>query len=123
MRKSFILLAIGIVAMLCGCGKERKVYSKGDPDADLQQCIKYSEKKQFEEAIECLEVFKSRFPGSEHGQTAELRIGDAYFRKKDYLLAADSYVTFTKLHPNHPQADYAYYRLGVVRVELRERHI
>ena len=40
-------------------------------------------------------------------------IGDAYFDQKEYLLAAESYAAFIKLHPLHPKLDYAYYRRGI----------
>jgi outer membrane protein assembly factor BamD len=40
-------------------------------------------------------------------------IGDAYFDKKDYLLAAESYAAFIKLHPFSHRLDYAFYRRGV----------
>lgn len=114
MRNIIILTSfIALLFAVAGCNKERVKIGQGDPEAEMQKCVKLSEKKKFEEAIECLEVYKSRYPNSEHGQGAELRIGDAYFRKKEYLLAADSYQTFIKLHPGHPQVDYAFYRLGL----------
>ncbi len=58
-------------------------------------------------------MFKARYPDSREGVEAELMIGDAYFEKKDYLLAAESYAAFIKLHPLHPKVDYAFYRRGL----------
>ncbi len=57
-------------------------------------------------------MFKARYPQSREGMEAELMIGDAYFDKKDYLLAAESYAAFIKLHPLSPRLDYAFYRRG-----------
>ncbi len=79
----------------------------------MQKCLRLSGKKHFAEAVECLEIFKSRFPQSNYALEAELKIGDNYFKKKDWLLAAESYALFTRLHPNSDKLDYAYYRAGL----------
>jgi len=84
-----------------------------NPELEIQKCMKLSEKKKFEEAIDCLEMFKTRFPKSQWGIEAELLIGDNYFRRQEYLLAADSYQSFIKLHPMYPKVDYAYYKTGL----------
>jgi outer membrane protein assembly factor BamD len=72
-----------------------------------------SEKKKFAEAVECLEIFKSRFPESTYALDAELNIADNYYNKKDWLLAAESYKLYARLHPNSDKLDYAWYRAGL----------
>ncbi len=95
------------------CAKKPVEVGRENPELEIQKCMKYSEKKQFEEAVECLEIFKSHFPKSQWGIEAEMMIGDNYFRKGEYILAAESYLSFLKLHPMHPKADYAYYKVGL----------
>lgn len=108
------LLALSMLCVfLAACAKQQTVVGRENPGQEIQKCIKLSEKKRFKEAIECMEVFKSHFPTSEWGVEAELYIGDNYFREKEYLLAADSYQSFIKLHPTHPKVDYAYYKTGL----------
>lgn len=117
LKKYKILSAIMLFALLLpimiSCAKKPILIGNENPEKEIKQCIKYMEKKHFEDAIECLEIFKSHFPKSQWGIEAELMIGDNYFRKKDYLLAADSYQAFVKLHPTHPKVDYAYYKTGL----------
>jgi outer membrane protein assembly factor BamD len=103
-------MILGIV--LGACAHSGPPVATGGPEGQLDDCLKLSEKKKFEAAIECLGALKARYPKSTQGQEAELRIADNYYRKKDYLLAAESYRTFIKLHPLHERVDYAYYRLG-----------
>jgi len=110
---SGVVLFIIFLAALISCAKKPIIIGNENPEKEIKQCIKYMEKKHFEEAIECLEIFKSHFPKSQWGIEAELMIGDNYFRKKDYLLAADSYQAFIKLNPTHPKVDYAYYKTGL----------
>lgn len=113
MRHYFIpfLLIVTALATTSCAHKGPKVTSGGAED-QLQKCLKLSDKKHFEEAIECLGELRTRYPKTSEGQEAEIRIGDNYYRKKDYLLAAESYRSFIKLHPLHERVDYAYFRLG-----------
>lgn len=111
--RSFALFALP--ALLFACGGKAPVKAKTSEDSEFNRCLRLSSKKHYDEAVDCLEVFKSRYPGSARAMEAELRVGDSYFRKKDYVLAAESYEQFIRLHPSHPQVDYAYYRLGLSR--------
>ncbi len=95
------------------CAKDKLNIGHENPELEIQKCIELSNKKNYEKAVECLEIFKSRFPGTPAGQEAELRIADNYFNKKDYLIAADTYQTFIRFHPSHPRLDYAQYRTGI----------
>lgn len=106
----FILMPMMLIS---GCAKHDIVIGNQGPDVEIKKCIHLSQKKDYEDAIQCLEMFKARYPQSHQGIEAELMIGDTYFDQKEYLLAAESYAAFIKLHPLHPKIDYAYYRRGV----------
>lgn len=77
------------------------------------ECDGLSLKNDYEEAIKCYELLKSRFPGTPEAVESEIHIGDNYFRQKEYLVAAESYAGFIKIHPTHPRLDYVYYRTGL----------
>jgi outer membrane protein assembly factor BamD len=111
-QKTYFILIPALLLVISACGHSSKALTGNGPEDQLESCLKLSEKKHFEEAIECLGALKARYPKSQQGQEAELRIADNYFRKKDFLLAAESYKTFIKLHPLNERVDYAYYRLG-----------
>lgn len=102
-----------IVSATGACAKKDIVIGNAGPDVEIKKCIRLSQSKDYEDAIQCLEMFKARYPQSREGLEAELMIGDAYFDKKDYLLAKESYTAFIKLHPFSPRLDYAYYRSGL----------
>ncbi|MBI4212177.1 MAG: outer membrane protein assembly factor BamD [Deltaproteobacteria bacterium] len=107
--KYFVLIMIFIFT---ACAKESALH-RGTPEAELDRCVELSKKTKYEETVECLEIVKSHYPNSSTAQQAELRIGDIYFQEKEFLLAAESYVSFIQLYPRSPQIDYAYYRAGV----------
>ncbi|MBI2091653.1 MAG: outer membrane protein assembly factor BamD [Deltaproteobacteria bacterium] len=108
-----IFVSMAILLYGVSCAKKPIEIGRENPELEIKKCIKYSDKKHFDEAIECLEIFKSRFPKSQWGIEAELMIGDNYFRQKEYLLAADSYQSFIKLHPIHQKTAYAYFKTGL----------
>lgn len=113
MRWWFPILLLSAALLLGGCAKEKLKIGREDPEAEIQKCIALSKKKHYEEAVDCLEIFKSRFPGTAQGQEAGLKIADTYFAQHQYLLAADSYLAFVDLNPLHPKTDYALYRAAL----------
>lgn len=113
-KSLFAFFALGMLIMItAGCGKETVSIGKGDPTGEIKQCLALSSKGKHEDAIQCFEMFKARYPQTAEGQEAELLIGDANFAKKDYLVAAEAYAAFLRLYPSHPKADYANYKIGV----------
>jgi outer membrane protein assembly factor BamD len=67
----------------------------------------------YEDAIAQWKKVKETYQSQELTTKAELDIADAYFLNKDYIEAAAGYDDFRKLHPKHPQADFALYRQGM----------
>lgn len=108
-----VLSSLLIIFFFASCAKQTPSIGKGDPTNEFEECLRLSTKGRFEDAIQCMEMFKARYPQTAEGQEAELKIGDAQFQKKEYLLAAESYLAFLRLYPTHSKADYAHYRAGV----------
>lgn len=117
MKNNFkIYSLIGIFLLIIpsfGCSKKPFLSKAKSGDEAYQECKKYSDDGDHEKAIQCFELLKTRFSGSQAAYDADLDIGDSYFRKKDYLLAAETYLGFTKLHPTHEKVAYAYFRTGL----------
>lgn len=67
----------------------------------------------YEDAIAQWKKVKESYQSPELTTRAELGIADSYFLNKDYIESAAAYEDFRKLHPNHPQADFALYRQGM----------
>lgn len=115
MRIRPLLLLLLVLPLGVGACQKKSFKLTGDETDEqaINKCVALSEKKKYEQAVECLEIFKSRFPESTYALDAELNIADAYFRKKDWVLAAETYSLFARLHPTSPKLDYAYYRSGL----------
>lgn len=95
------------------CAKEPYLASSKSAEDAYRECHALTESKDYDEAVQCFELLKSRYGGTNAAFDADLEIGDNYFRKKEYLLAAETYLSFAKLHPTHEKIAYAYYRIGL----------
>ena len=109
-------LIIGsVLCSLLGTGcAEKEPFNASLPPQDLYaQCETLQNKKKHDNAVNCFETLKSRYPGTAEAALANLKIGDVHFQKKEYLVAAETYRSFIKLYPAHSRLDYAYYRAGL----------
>ena len=67
----------------------------------------------FTKASEDLEALESHYPVGAYTEQAQLELIYANFRHVDYAGASAAADRFIRLHPNHPQLDYAYYMRGL----------
>ncbi|MBV5339730.1 MAG: outer membrane protein assembly factor BamD [Deltaproteobacteria bacterium] len=105
---TFLILAS---ALFQGCATVQQ------PNKPADQLYKEGEqffqKGKYEDAIASWKKVKETYQSSELSTKAELNIANAYFLNKDYIEAAAAYEDFRKLHPKHPQTDFALYRQGM----------
>ncbi|MCB1215039.1 MAG: outer membrane protein assembly factor BamD [Deltaproteobacteria bacterium] len=114
MFRSILVILVLLLAFGSACSKKQvKLYPEDTDQEALDKCLYLSQKKRFEESVECLELVKSRYASSPVASEAELKIADNYYRNKEWLLAAETYKIFVQLHPSSPKLDYAYYRAGL----------
>jgi len=67
----------------------------------------------YENAIKNYEKLEARFPYGRFAQQAQIEITYAYFKQNDVEATVASAERFVKLHPNHPNVDYAHYLKGL----------
>lgn len=58
------------------------------------------------------EYTSAKFPYSNYASLAELAMGDLNFEQEKFVEAIDRYRNFIKMHPNHPKAGYAAFRVA-----------
>ena len=119
-----VSLALILTALLNGCaifgeptefddtknwGVER-IYEEGE--AKLLD-------KDYEKAIKYFKVIESRYPHGKYAAQAQLEIAYASYKHDDAAAAVVAADRFIKLHPNHPNVDYAYYLKGLTSFNQR----
>jgi len=115
-----IILLVLPAFMLAGCGEfgEKPDITRTWPVQRL-----YSEAKaamdsgDYETAIDYYEKLESRFPFGRYAQQAQIDVAFAYWKDEEYASAIAAADRFIKLHPRHPNVDYAYYLKGMVNFE------
>ncbi len=111
-----MLAIIALNLGLSGCGLLPEV---ADETAGWSAQRLYSEAKDnlndgdYERAIKLYETLEARYPYGRYAQQAQLEIAYAYYKDQEPISAIAACDRFIKLHPNHPNVDYAYYLKGL----------
>jgi len=67
----------------------------------------------YEVAIKNLQLLEARYPFGPYAEQAQLELIYAYYQNYDSAEAVSAADRFIRLHPQHPNADYAYYMKGL----------
>jgi len=70
--------------------------------------------REWSKAVKYFEKLESRYPYGRFAQQAQLEIAYCYFKDNERASAVAAAERFIKLHPNHPNVDYAYYIKGLI---------
>lgn len=108
-----------LVGALAGCGLWQDFFptvEKG-PEQLMQDGLRDLDKGRYTDASEAFQKIKDRYPYSRFAVEAELRLGDALYKRQLYEEAYEAYDEFEKLHPRHPQIPYVMFRKGMCHFE------
>lgn len=110
MRKSLSLLII-FSLLFISCAKKitKPVNNPGNLYVEGVELMK---KKKYEAAIADFAKVRENFPFDPIAVVAQVKQGDAYFEKKDYQPAANTYEDFVNSYPDDENAAYALGRLA-----------
>ena len=67
----------------------------------------------YEKAVKLYEKLEGRYPYGAYAEQAQLEVAYAYYRDNELVSAVAACERFIKLHPQHPNVDYAYYLKGL----------
>ena len=116
MRSLAPLLAMLVALFAAGCGM---LPDQIDETAGWSANKLYSEANDamqdgaYDKAIKLFEKLESRYPYGRFAQQAQLEVAYAYYKQEEAASAIAACDRFIRLHPNHPNVDYAYYLKGL----------
>lgn len=116
-HKYNIIQLLLVVVLSTGCGFFGE---KEDKTRNWTAQRLYNEAKtqmgngNFDTAIDYYEKLESRYPFGVYSQQAQLDVAYAYYKYDEPASAIAAADRFIKLHPLHPNVDYAYYLKGLV---------
>ncbi|MCK9228106.1 MAG: lipopolysaccharide transport periplasmic protein LptA [Syntrophorhabdaceae bacterium] len=109
MRK-FVLFFI-ICLLLVSCSS--KAPKKTENPVDLYVAgVDLMKKKKYDDSIKKFTAIREQYPFDPMALVATVKLGDAYFLKKDYVLAAGTYEDYFKAHPDEENIPYVLFKLG-----------
>lgn len=114
--RSLAVLAV-LLSLLSGCGL---LPDKIDETAKWSANKLYSEAHDamtegaYDKAIKYFEKLEARYPYGRHAQQAQIEVAYAHYKLNEPAAALAACDRFIRLHPNHPNVDYAYYLKGLV---------
>jgi outer membrane protein assembly factor BamD len=68
----------------------------------------------YDKAVKYYEKLEARYPYGRYAQQAQLEVAYAYYKQYEPASSISACERFIRLHPNHPNIDYAYYLKGLV---------
>jgi outer membrane protein assembly factor BamD len=115
-------VAFVLALLTSGCGWLQNLQGGADADETAGWSAQrlYTEAKNamnegsWATAVKYFERLEARYPFGRYAQQAQLEIAYAYHRDNEPASAVAACDRFIKLHPNHPNVDYAYYLKGIV---------
>ncbi|MFC2990421.1 MULTISPECIES: outer membrane protein assembly factor BamD [Halomonas] len=106
-------------SLLVGCASNGATQEEDDEFAGVAERELYEEargsleRRNFTAAITRLEALDTRYPFGNHAEQAQLELIYAYHESGDWEASRAAASRFIRLHPSHPQADYALYLRGL----------
>lgn len=109
MKRSLAALALILVA---GCATNFDETKNWGPERIYSTAREELESKNYQKAVGYYEKLESRYPYGRYAQMAQIESAYAYWKDNENAQALAACDRFIKMHPDHPNVDYAYYLKG-----------
>jgi outer membrane protein assembly factor BamD len=121
MRRSLAVFLIALTGMLAGCGMfGDKVDKQKNWTAEqyYRAAKEEFEAGNYQAAVKLYESLEAKFPFGRFAQQAQIDVAYAYYKDGETAQAIAACDRFMKLHPNHPNLDYAIYLKALAYFKL-----
>jgi outer membrane protein assembly factor BamD len=109
-----MVMALLLAALWCACGHSPDKADVPPPPEELYRAaLALYIDKSWRYAYEDFERCRARYPLSEWGIKAELKMADCRYFMGEYAVALAQYEEFSRLHPAHEFIDYVHYQIGM----------
>ncbi|ADR58363.1 putative component of the lipoprotein assembly complex [Pseudomonas sp. XWY-1] len=108
------LLLIAILGLTAACSSNKEVIDENLSEAELyQQAQADLDNSSYTSAVNKLKALESRYPFGRYADQAQLELIYANYKNSEPEAAKSAAERFIRLHPQHPNVDYAYYLKGL----------
>lgn len=122
--KRYLVVGLVSAALLAGCaGLDEDETKNWSAERFYSAAKEKMDDGDYESAIKYLEKLEGRFPYGRYAEQAQLEAAYAYYKSDEPALALAGAERFIRLHPTHPNVDYAYYLKGLVNFHGEQNFI
>lgn len=108
------LLLIAILGLTAACSSTKEVVDENLSEVELyQQAQADLDNNSYTSATAKLKALESRYPFGRYADQAQLELIYANYKNSEPEAAKSAAERFIRLHPQHPNVDYAYYLKGL----------
>ncbi len=108
------LLLIATLALTAACSSNKHVVDENLSEGELyKQAQQQLKNRSYSSAVDTLKALESRYPFGNYAEQAQLELIYAYFQNDEAEASRAAADRFIRLHPQHADADYAYYLKGL----------
>jgi len=122
-KHSTILALLILGLCLVGCSKDDEITEQESELALYQSAQSGMNAGNYKEAVIRLQALEARYPFGRYAEQAQLEIVFAYYRSAQAEAARAAADRFIRLHPNHPNVDYAFYLRGLASFDEDENFL
>ena len=112
LNHKFLLLNLLVIIFLVGCKSDGEEIEQPEK-IYYDQAQARMESGNYFGAIEALEAIDNRYPFGKYAEQAQVELIYAHFMNSETEAAHTAAEKFIRLHPRHPNIDYAYFMKGI----------
>ena len=106
-------LALALLAACSGNEELPDIAADAGEQQMYQEAQRHLNNRNFDLAVRALQMLESRYPFGKHAEQAQLELIYAHYGAYEHEAAVEAADRFIRLHPQHPNVDYAYYMKGL----------
>ena len=101
-----------MLLLVAGCATDFDETKNWSPERIYAAARDELESKNYTKAVGYYEKLEARYPYGRYAQMAQIESAYAYWKDNENAQALSACDRFIKMHPDHPNVDYAYYLKG-----------
>ncbi|NQY04596.1 MAG: outer membrane protein assembly factor BamD [Halieaceae bacterium] len=113
MKYPLAALALALLVACSGNEELPDIAADAGEQQMYQEAQRHLNNRNFDLAVRALQMLESRYPFGKHAEQAQLELIYAHYGAYEHEAAVEAADRFIRLHPQHPNVDYAYYMKGL----------
>ena len=121
-RFSCQALLLSLTLLVLGCswfgGDDDELIADSGEQQMYREAQRHLKNENFSLAVRSLQGLESRYPFGRYAEQAQLELIYAHYSAYEFVAANEAADRFIRLHPRHPNVDYAYYMKGLAAYDI-----